>query len=324
MPLFGVDVSRHQGSEIDWGKVRASGIDFMIARASLATTPDPTYRGNIRRARLAGIPVVGAYHFLYPASVVSPVTQARLFVEQIQDADGILTMLDVEKDRSPNTGAVFIPTISDVRAFAGEFARLTDDHVLIMYAPGWYWTGHIGNPQAADLGPLCASRYVPVDEDAHGNPMRMTPAEAFAKVRPKSWKPSHGGWTRATFLQFTSTGKVAGYGGRIDVNAFDGSLQKLIALTGPAGQPQAALVPPAAFGPAPDPAAPVAAAGPPPAKRFHTVVRGETLSGIAARHGFMATAGRPAFRIMIDAFPENETFRANPGLIQPGDRVRVR
>ena len=322
MPLFGVDVSHHQGTEIDWGKVRASGIDFMLARASLATTPDSTYRDNIRRARLAGIPVVGAYHFLYPASTVSPAEQARLFVDRIQNADGLLTMLDVEKDRNGKTGEVFVPTGSDARAFATEFARLTNGHTLIMYAPGWYWTGHIGNPASADLGPLCASRYVHVDKDAHGNPIRMTPTEAYARILPKFWKPKHGGWTKATLLQFTSTGKVGGYGGRIDVDAFDGTLQKLKTLTGPAGQPQSALVPPVSTPAAPQAGARVAAA--PGTKLFHVVVQGETLSGIAARNGFLPTATKPAFRVMLDAFPENEPFRANPNLIHPGDRVRVR
>jgi len=322
MTIFGVDVSRHQGTEIDWGKVRASGIDFMIARASLATTPDATYRDNVRRARLAGIPVVGAYHFLYPASVVSPVEQARLFFKRIQNADGILTMLDVEKDRSPTTGEVFIPTITDARAFAKEFARLTGNHTLIMYAPGWYWTGHIGNPSASDLGPLCASRFVPVAKDADGDPIRMTPKEAFAKVAPKFWKPKHGGWTKATMLQFTSTGKVGGYGGRIDIDAFAGTLQKLNVLTGPAGQPQSALVPPASTPPSPGTATTPGSV--PAQKRFHVIVAGETLSGIAARHGFMPMPTMPAFRVMINAFPENAKFRENPNLIHPGDRVRVR
>lgn len=322
MPLFGVDVSRHQGPDINWGKVRASGIDFMLARASLATTPDATYRSNVRRARLAGIPVVGAYHFLYPAKVVSPAEQARLFVDRIGNADGILTMLDVEKDRNPKTGQVFIPTISDVRAFAREFARLTHNHTLIVYAPGWYWTGHIGNPPASDLGPLCASRYVPVRHDHEGHPIAMTPKEAFAKVTPKFWNPTHGGWKKATILQFTSTGRIGGYGGPVDVDAFNGTLQKLKSLTGPVGHAVSALVPPASTGPAPDHGKPIVVK--PTTKRSHVVVAGETLSGIAARHGFQATAKLPAFRVMLNAFPENAKFRANPHVIRPGDRVRVR
>jgi hypothetical protein len=242
-------------------------------------------------------------------------------------------MLDVEKDRNPTTGQDFIPTITDVRAFAKEFARLTHGHTLILYAPGWYWTGHIGNPSAADLGPLCASRSVPVRHDATGHPIAMTPAEAFAKVGPTSWTASHGGWSRATILQFTSTGKVAGCGGPVDVDAYNGTLQKLRALTGPAGHAPAALAAATPAAPLHAPAAPhppaaspgnasVAVITPAP-KRFHVVVAGETLSGIAARHGFVSTSKMPAFRVMLNRFPENVPFRVHPELIHPGDRVRV-
>lgn len=329
MTIFGIDVSRHQGPSLDWAKVRASGIDFMFARASLATTPDSTYRDNVRRARLAGIPVLGAYHFLYPKHVVSPAEQARLFVKRIQNADGILTMLDVELDRDRKTGEVFVPTISDARAFATEFAQLTDGHTLLMYAPAWYWTGHIGDPAASDLGPLCASHYVPVDTDPqhHHQPIRMSVDRAFGKTTTGYWTAKHGGWTKAKILQFTSWGKVGGYGGRIDVNAFQGTVQKLLALTGPAGQPQSALVAPAHPATTPATAAgsassvsPAASAGP---KRFHVVVAGETLSGIAARAGFQPTATLPAFRVMLNRFPENAPFRENPNLIHPGDKVRI-
>lgn len=231
MPIFGVDVSRHQGTALDWGRIRASGIDFMIARASIATRPDARYAPNVAGARAAGIPVVGAYHFLYPAHVASPTEQARAFVRQLGDSDGLLTVLDVEKDRSPTTGEVFKPTIADARVFAAEFARLTDGHLLVIYGPAWYWTGTIGNPAAADLGPLHASRYVPVSHDAAGNPIRMTPTEAFAKVPGAWWKAAHGGWTDVTILQFTSTGRVDGYNGRIDLNAFRGSVQALAGMT---------------------------------------------------------------------------------------------
>jgi GH25 family lysozyme M1 (1,4-beta-N-acetylmuramidase) len=231
MPLFGVDVSRHQGTALDWGRIRTSGIEFMIARASIATRPDARYAANVTGARAAGIPVVGAYHFLYPAHAASPIEQARAFVCQIGDADGLLTVLDVEKDRSPTTGEVFKPTIADARAFATEFARLTDGHPLVVYGPAWYWKGTLGNPPAADLGPLHASRYVPVSMDAAGRPIRMTPTEAFAKVPAAWWKATHGGWTEATILQFTSTGRVDGYAGRIDLNAYRGSLDALAALT---------------------------------------------------------------------------------------------
>jgi hypothetical protein len=58
--------------------------------------------------------------------------------------------------------------------------------------------------------------------------------------------------------------------------------------------------------------------------RFHKVVAGDTLFDIAIRFGWEAEDGRPAYRVMLRAFPENQPFRAHPKLIHPGDRVRVR
>ena len=47
-----------------------------------------------------------------------------------------------------------------------------------------------------------------------------------------------------------------------------------------------------------------------------TVKAGDTLSEIAAAHGLTLKA--------LLAFPENAKYRANPGLIHPGDIVRVK
>jgi GH25 family lysozyme M1 (1,4-beta-N-acetylmuramidase) len=329
MPIFGVDVSRHQGSKMDWAKIRGSGIDFMIARASLATTPDERYRDNVRGARAAGIPVVGAYHFLYPANVVSPAEQARLFVKRIGDPAGLLTMLDIERDNGHK------PKISDARAFAAEFRNLTNGHPLLLYAPAWYWP-RIQSPAASDLGLLVASRYVPVDRDAMGHGIKMSPAVAFARVQKRWWRAKHGGWTRATILQFTSHGKVSGYPRRIDLNAFRGTTAELAAL---ARNGTAPITPDDPDDGTPDDAAQDDVAPDGRARgssstpsdrgldeepRFHTVVAGDTLSEIAIRFGWEPEDGRPAFRVMLAAFPENEPFRAKPKLIHPGDRVRVR
>jgi LysM repeat protein len=47
-----------------------------------------------------------------------------------------------------------------------------------------------------------------------------------------------------------------------------------------------------------------------------TVKAGDTLSEIAAAHALTLKA--------LLAFPENSKYRANPGLIHPGDIVRVK
>jgi lysozyme len=329
MPIFGVDVSRHQGANLNWARIRGSGIDFMLARASLATTPDERYRDNHRGAKEAGIPVLGAYHFLYPAKVVSPAEQARLFVQRIGDPEGLLTMLDIERDNANK------PKIQDVREFAAAFRDLTNGHPLLLYAPAWYWP-RIGNPAASDLGLLVASRYVPVDRNAMGNGIRMTPAVAFERVKRRWWRASHGGWTRATILQFTSHGKVGGYPRRIDLNAFRGTAAELaqLARTGAApilpDEPDDGVQDDGVQDDiAPDGLARGSSSVPSDrgldeAPLFHTVVGGDTLFDIAIRFGWEPEAGQPAYRVMLAAFPENKPFRANPKQIHPGDRVRVR
>lgn len=64
--MKGIDVSVHNG-DIDWGKVKADGIDFAILRAGygkLAKQKDAKFEDNYKGASAAGIPV-GAYWYSY-------------------------------------------------------------------------------------------------------------------------------------------------------------------------------------------------------------------------------------------------------------------
>lgn len=64
--MKGIDVSVHNG-DIDWGKVKADGIDFAILRAGygkLAKQKDAKFEDNYKGAKAAGIPV-GAYWYSY-------------------------------------------------------------------------------------------------------------------------------------------------------------------------------------------------------------------------------------------------------------------
>ncbi len=65
--LLGIDVSRYQ-EEVDWAKVKAAGIDFVIVRLGYRgyetglLNEDPYARQNLQGARDAGL-LVGAYFF---------------------------------------------------------------------------------------------------------------------------------------------------------------------------------------------------------------------------------------------------------------------
>lgn len=205
MTIFGVDVSYAQ-TALDWRAVHADGIDFAIIRATYGTRVDSKWERH--RDAAAAVPglLLGAYHCLSPASVVSPRAQAEAFVAAVGDTDGYLLMLDVE--------SVCAGRESDVRAFASRLAELRPEHPLLLYAPAWYWP-RIGNPDTHDLGPLVQSHYVSVPDAGSAYPYRLL----YSRVPGRWWTVSHGGWSVATILQYTSSGKVDGYSKRLDVNA---------------------------------------------------------------------------------------------------------
>ena len=62
----GIDVSKWQG-DINWEKVRASGVEFAMLRAGFGRCQgqnDTSFERNYREAKKNGI-LVGAYHYSY-------------------------------------------------------------------------------------------------------------------------------------------------------------------------------------------------------------------------------------------------------------------
>ncbi|MBQ8040644.1 MAG: glycoside hydrolase family 25 protein [Lachnospiraceae bacterium] len=85
---FGIDVSKWQGN-IDWDKVKASGVEFAMIRAGYrgsqtgALVEDPNFLVNIRGAKRAGLKV-GVYFF----------TQAVNEVEAVEEASMVIALCD--------------------------------------------------------------------------------------------------------------------------------------------------------------------------------------------------------------------------------------
>jgi GH25 family lysozyme M1 (1,4-beta-N-acetylmuramidase) len=66
LPVWGVDVSRWQGTSIDWPQVRAAGATFVFIKATDgADRTDPSWQAWSGPARAAGL-LVGGYHFARP------------------------------------------------------------------------------------------------------------------------------------------------------------------------------------------------------------------------------------------------------------------
>jgi hypothetical protein len=117
--LPGIDESHHQG-DVDWKKVKGSGVAFAFAKATEGEThADPKFARNWAGMREAGL-VRGAYHFGRPGR--DPVAQARHFVKTVGAGSGDLQLaLDLEKDDDKSPAEVWDWT----KRFLAEVDRQT-------------------------------------------------------------------------------------------------------------------------------------------------------------------------------------------------------
>jgi lysozyme len=209
--LSGIDVSKWQG-RVDWTSVQQSGIAFAFVRATYGSSEvDSSFNVNWEETNEAGI-IRGAYHFFLAAD--DPVQQAEFFVRTV----GTL---------KPND----LPPVVDVESDSGVSSNLVDDLQLwlttvaqglgrtpIIYTAPSYWNENL----TSGFGhyPLWVAEY--------------------GVASPKAVN----GWDKWTFWQYSSTGKVNGVSGAVDLDYFDDSSQTLAAFISssiiPAGAGQSA------------------------------------------------------------------------------------
>lgn len=189
--LKGIDVSRHQGA-IDWTKVKATGVQFAIIKAGYgkyAYQEDPCFEDNIEGAYNAGIPV-GVYWYSYADTVA----EAR------QEAEVCLTVIEPYKDM------ITLPVFFDQEyepaiLSAGNSIRTQCcvAFIQVIEAAG-YKAGLYGSQDWLDNK---------IDDS-------QIPETATVWVAQYGNKCTYKG--RYTIWQYTSSGKVDGISGRVDMN----------------------------------------------------------------------------------------------------------
>jgi GH25 family lysozyme M1 (1,4-beta-N-acetylmuramidase) len=216
MTIYGVDVSAFQGKP-DWPKIQAAGISFAFAKATQGTTYTASTWAFDQDGMLglSGF-LPGAYHFLSDSD--DPAAQCRYFVGKLKSPEKMAIGLDIERWKD-SAGKVHKPTAAQAKAWATEFRRLLPGHPLLGYVPHWYWE-ELGKPALTFVDALWASSYV----SGSG-----TPAALFAKTAATQWA-SYGSRAVA-LLQYSASGHVAGVDGSVDVDAYQGTLEELAALT---------------------------------------------------------------------------------------------
>lgn len=116
---IGIDVSKWQ-EEIDWEKVKNSGVEFAIIRVGYQTeydgknVIDPYFTQNIEGAKAVGLPV-GIYFYSYAKTVQQATEQAEWVTEQLSDYEIDLPIaFDWESWTSFNTTGMSFYTINKV------------------------------------------------------------------------------------------------------------------------------------------------------------------------------------------------------------------
>lgn len=86
----GLDLCYHQG-DINWNKVKADGIDFIIPRDGWGIDcdgkqTDPKFLQNVKEAQAVGIQVPGVYHFIYATNEAEARQNAANAINNVRKA----------------------------------------------------------------------------------------------------------------------------------------------------------------------------------------------------------------------------------------------
>lgn len=201
---IGVDVSSHQhDTSLNWSAVKRDGVSFAFIKATEGRTyTNPYFASDWAATRRVGI-YHGAYHFAWPSHGTAG-RQARYFVSKAglaHRAGDLPPVLDLEE-----TGGL---GVRGLRAWVSNW--LTTVHDLtgrrpIIYVSPYFWRTYLRNSHAFTQYPLWVANYGVSSPDVPG------------------------GWSTWTFWQNTSSGRVKGIGGRVDMNKFHGTRAALARL----------------------------------------------------------------------------------------------
>lgn len=196
----GIDVSKWQNS-IDWTQVARAGKTFAVMKATEGSSYlDPMYAANHAGARAVGIKTA-AYHFAQPSSTPGDaVAEADWFVANAAPQPGdLVPALDIETANGLGVAALQ----AWVQAWLDEVTARLGVRPMIYTSPN-FWKNYLGNTTMfADQG------YSILWVANWGVSSPTLPANGWG---------GHG-WT---FWQYSNQGSVAGIGGRVDLDRYNG------------------------------------------------------------------------------------------------------
>lgn len=260
------DISRWQGDiNFDQLKTSVQGVVIKATGADDGLYTDSKLARNRNEARRVGLP---RWYYHYKGAGGSARQQADYFVAAIgglQPGEGLV--LDDENEAKVNQKFVC--------EFADRVKELTGLNIVI-YSNQARFQGDLSEIKKRNIGAWSA-KYGNNSGQPEGSPATASNLSVIM-------------W------QYTSQGRVNGYGGYIDLNIFYGDQAQFTAYGAKGNVPAPTTPPPNAVG---------------TGNGTYTVVKGDTLSGIAAKLG-----------TTVGALATNNGI-ANPNLIFPGQVLRV-
>ena len=197
---FGIDVSSWQG-EINWDQVANDGVKYAVIRVSAGlNSVDQYFPRNWNESRRVGL-LRGVYQYFHPAQ--DPVAQAYLLVDRLREAGGdfeLPPVIDIEAHNDL--------TAAEIAQSARTWIDIVEEELGIqpmVYTGYYFWQDHMNNTAEFNDHPLWHPQYT---------------SAACPRI-PNVWED----WV---FWQYSSTGRVAGIEGDVDLNRFNGNEAQLI------------------------------------------------------------------------------------------------
>lgn len=185
----GIDISEFQG-EVDFGKVRRSGIEAVYIRAGAGEYADEYFAENYSRAREAGLKV-GFYHYVTARSVEEGRRQARFFAS-LAAGRRLDMRLAMDFEYFGSLTAEQVNAIAE--AYLDELTRVTKKEAVI-YSDLSNARSVFGR-RLAEKYPLWAAQYGANEPSPNGK------------------------WREWVGFQYTDKGRVDGISGDVDRDIF--------------------------------------------------------------------------------------------------------
>ena len=199
--ITGIDVSSYQGN-VSWSQVKGAGRQFAFARISDGlNSVDSKFAQNWPAMKAAGV-VRGSYQFFRPSQDAG--LQAQMVLDKLAAAGGLQPgdlppVLDLESADGLTSSVV----VTKAKAWLAKIESTLKVKPIVYTAA--FMSGVIGT----NFG---------------GYTLWVANYEATCPTMPS-------GWTDWQFWQHSDKGSVAGIGGAVDLNYFNGTLPELMALT---------------------------------------------------------------------------------------------